>query len=333
MRLFAYIVKIGLLAALALSCLGCATTQSSTPFAHLSWPVEAPQVWLERVIRTSDDVGGRSFINRLFGAPPKELFVRPIDVAWDGDALLVADPGAGRLVRIDPSGRLSETAFGVVTSPVGVAVCPFGIAVTDSQTGQLLLLDRQLQNPRVVLEYLERPTGVACDASGIYVSETAGHRIIVVSDPGTPASMTVKRFGSRGSGAGELNYPVPLWLDGSDLWVGDTLNFRLQVFDPRDGESKGSFGKVGDSPGENPRIKGVAVDARGRLWVSDAYLDQVSVYTREGQFLVSIGLRGESPGMFSFPAGIAASSGRLVAVADSLNRRIQIFRIEADADR
>ena len=76
-----------------------------------------------------------------------------------------------------------------------------------------------------------------------------------------------------------------------------------------------------------PRLKSVAVDAQGHLWVSDAHLDRVSLYDDRGALLISIGGRGDEPGRFSFPAGIAAHADGRVAVVDSLNRRVQLFRV------
>jgi hypothetical protein len=44
---------------------------------------------------------------------------------------------------------------------------------------------------------------------------------------------------------------------------------------------------------------------------------------------MSLGRTGTEPGEFSFPAGIAAHPDGRVAVVDSLNRRLQVFRVLA----
>jgi sugar lactone lactonase YvrE len=120
---------------------------------------------------------------------------------------------------------------------------------------------------------------------------------------------------------------ISLVVAGDALWVGDVLNFRLQRLHAGSGRPLGVFGQLGDAGGEMPRIKGVAVDTTGYIWVSDAHLDQVALYNDDGDFLMNLGGRGESPGEFAFPAGIAAHPDGRVAVADSLNRRIQIFSL------
>ena len=85
------------------------------------------------------------------------------------------------------------------------------------------------------------------------------------------------------------------------------------------------FGDLGDTPGDLPRTKGLAVDGEGRIWISDGILDVVSVFGAEGQFLASYGKGGEEPGEFGMPAGIAVDPKGRVAVADSLNGRVQIL--------
>ncbi|MHC4989770.1 MAG: SMP-30/gluconolactonase/LRE family protein, partial [Planctomycetota bacterium] len=133
--------------------------------------------------------------------------------------------------------------------------------------------------------------------------------------------------GERGETPGGFNFPTFLTVDGDVLWVADAMNFRVQRFDVVSGKYLGSFGSLGDAPGEMPRIKGIAVDRDGHLWVADGHLDRVSLYDLDGSFLLSIGGSGTGPAEFSFPAGIAADEDGRVVVADSLNRRLKIFRV------
>ena len=59
-----------------------------------------------------------------------------------------------------------------------------------------------------------------------------------------------------------------------------------------------------------------------------------TLYDGDGTLLVSLGGTGSEPGRFSFPAGIAAHPDGRVVVADSLNRRLQIFSpVDAGASR
>ncbi len=317
-------------------------------------------IGLEKIIATKIDLGRGKLLRRLTGRSDPSLFLRPFAVAWDGDDLLVTDPGKGEVLRIDSRGRLKRTPPDLFDSPIGVAVCRSGILVSDSRRGRVALLDRDLRLLRWVAEDLRRPTGVACDGDRLFIVETARHRILALEPSGwlveaaPEATKLVKaggRFfvpsgegalfvferdrivrilGRRGAGVGEFNFPTVIAPGAGTLWVGDTLNFRIQGFQPFTGEFASTFGRIGDAPGEMPRLKGLAVDAQGRLWVSDAHLEQIAIYRADGRFLTALGGPGQGPGDFSFPAGLAAHPDGRVAVVDSLNRRVQIFRVLQD---
>jgi len=307
---------------------GCAGLAGShdPDLSELVWPPGEPRVRLERVIPLGQRPAGRAarIFRKIADLKARPFLLRPYAVAWDGEDLLVTDPSGGRVARIAPRGRIQLSADGLFEGPIGVAVCRAGIVVSDSRGGRLALLGPKLHLRRWLAEGLERPTGVVCRDGEVFVVETGKHRILVYT-PEADAEPRV--LGGRGDGDGELNFPAALALDGASLWVGDTLNFRLQKLDAASGAYLDGFGRLGDSPGEMPRIKGVAVDRDGHLWVSDAHLDQVAIYGRDGAFLLAIGTRGEAPGELSFPSGVASRPDGRVVVVDSLNRRLQVFRL------
>jgi hypothetical protein len=254
-------------------------------------------------------------MRRLTGKPDSPLFSRPYGVAWDGEDLLTTDPAAGRVLRIPTRGKKLRTSSPqLFAGPIGIAVCPPGIVVTDSRTGDVALLDRDLQLVRWLARGLERPSGVACRGDKTYVAETGRHRLLVIGPEDA-----VTTIGSRGNELGQFNFPAALAIDGDTLWVGDTLNFRLQKISLSSGQALTAFGQLGDAPGEMPRIKGVAVDRDGNLWIADAHLDQVSLYAQDGEFLMGIGETGAEPGQLSFPAGVAAHrDGKIAVVGERL---------------
>ncbi len=301
---------------------------------EVAWPPAEPRVRLQRIISTRRDLGKGFFLRLLTGQGDPGLFRRPHGIAWQGDDLLVTDPGAARVIRIDARGRTKVTAFELFQSPIGVAACSQGVVVSDSRRGRVALLRPDLTLARWLAEDLERPTGLACHDSRIIVVETGHHRVISIDPrqgPGRSAA-TNTLVARRGSQRGQLNFPTALALGLGSMWVADTLNFRLQRFDPDSGDFQDAFGRLGNAAGEMPRLKGVAIDAAARVWVTDAYLDQIALYRADGTFLMSIGGRGTRPGEFSFPAGIAAHPDGRIAVVDSFNRRIQIFQQQRPVD-
>ena len=286
----------------------------------LAWPPGDPRVRLERVLVLER---GSSILTVLSGRREEApIFERPYGVAWDGDDLLVADPGARRVLRVADGGRVSVSPEGAAGAPVALAACGSGVVASDPGEGRVVRLDRDLRRIAVLADGLQRPTGLACRDGRVYVAETGAHRITILEPDGTRRS-----FGGRGAEPGRFNFPTTLALTGDELLVGDTLNFRVQRLDAETGAVRGVFGRLGDAAGEMPRIKGVAVDAKGQVWVTDALTSIVSLYNAKGDLLLALGGEGTAPGRFSFPAGVAAHPDGRVAVADSFNRRIQVFRV------
>jgi DNA-binding beta-propeller fold protein YncE len=85
------------------------------------------------------------------------------------------------------------------------------------------------------------------------------------------------------------------------------------------------FGTAGDRPGSFARPRGLAVDARGRVFSVDALLDSVQIFDPEGRLLLVFGGRGIGPGRLWLPADVALDATGHVFVADSYNHRVQIF--------
>ena len=86
------------------------------------------------------------------------------------------------------------------------------------------------------------------------------------------------------------------------------------------------FGQAGDRPGDMARPRGIAVDAEtGVIYVVDGAYEVVQMFNLDAEILMFFGGPGAGPGQLSLPSGIALR-GDLLAVADTLNRRVQLFR-------
>jgi sugar lactone lactonase YvrE len=70
----------------------------------------------------------------------------------------------------------------------------------------------------------------------------------------------------------------------------------------------------------------VAADSDGHLYVVDAVFDNVQVFDEAGRLLMNWGETGPAPGQFWLPNAIAINHANEIYVADSHNRRIQVFR-------
>ncbi|MHC4809162.1 MAG: NHL repeat-containing protein [Planctomycetota bacterium] len=113
--------------------------------------------------------------------------------------------------------------------------------------------------------------------------------------------------------------------DGT-VWVADTHENRVMGFSP-DGAERMRFGEPGTGPGGFVYPTDVAVDAEGRLYVSEyGGNDRIQVFAPDGSFLRSFGRFGTGDGAFNRPQALLFTpDGRRLLVADSCNHRIVVL--------
>jgi len=87
----------------------------------------------------------------------------------------------------------------------------------------------------------------------------------------------------------------------------------------------GSFGSYGTEDGQFTWPNSLALDKEGNVYVTDEYLNQISVFDRDGTFLRKWGTEGDGDGQWNRPAGIAFDGEDNLYVVDSLNHRVQKF--------
>jgi sugar lactone lactonase YvrE len=253
------------------------------------------------------------------------LLVRPFGVTVRGDELLVADPDAAAVLRFDwrtgASRPIGCDEF-PWAGPLAVAVDPEGAAyVADGGAGRLVRVGRDGGCRELGQGILERPSGVAWSAGRVYVVDPPRHAVVAFDADGRQ----IVRFGSRGEGDGELNYPTAISADADGtLLVVDALNFRIVRFSA-DGRHLSSFGQPGDVEGTFGRPKGVAATDT-HIYVTDAQFDVVLVFDRAGTFEYVLGQPGAGPGELAMPAGVAVE-GDHVFVASAQSGRIQIYEL------
>ena len=299
------------------------------PQTRLSWPPPpaAPRV---RFVRSLDPAAARgrpSLLSRVLraiaGAPREPGMSHPYGLAVGPDRkLYVADTTGGTIhvYGLERSAYSTRTVDG--SSLVGIAFADRRAFVTDSAAGRLLCLDDKGRTVWTLgpTDGLARPTGIAAAADRVYVVDTLGHQVVVVSTAGH----VLGRFGGRGSLPGEFNFPTNIARDANGLvYVTDTMNFRVQVFDA-DGRYLRAFGRLGDGPGDFDKPKGIAVDSDGHIYVVEGLNDLVQVFGSDGRLLLTFGGSGDGDGQLWLPSGIAIAND-IVYVTDSANRRVQVF--------
>jgi DNA-binding beta-propeller fold protein YncE len=170
----------------------------------------------------------------------------------------------------------------------------------------------------------EETPGVAVDArEHVFVFHRGPHSIIEFNKEGTVA---------RSWGDGVFVRPHGLKLDGQgNLWAVDDQGHMVVKMDAQ-GRVRMVLGRKntkGETNDTFNRPTDIAFAPNGDFYVSDGYGNsRVVKFTRDGKFVKTWGKKGDAPGDFNLPHGIAVDKRGRVYVGDRDNRRMQVF----DAD-
>lgn len=310
---------------------------------HPVWPAPPAVARIIHLknIRTGSDLvqasGLDAVIRALTGGQEFGL-LRPHGVAvWEEKYLYISDQEQQAVVVFNlESGEpflIEKVGETFLVSPVGVAACGELVAVSDSALNGVFLLTPKGELVKTIRKPggFERPTGLAYDAARglLYVVDTLANEICVFD---LEANDLVGYVGSRGQARGEFNYPTHIFLDRNGrLYVTDSLNFRVQVFNPQ-GQYLFHIGELGDASGHLAVPKGVGVDAEGHIYVVDSYFSRVQIFDEEGTFLLAVGEPGAGPGGFLVPSGLTVDSQDRIYVCDSYNKRVQLLQFVRASD-
>jgi DNA-binding beta-propeller fold protein YncE len=86
-------------------------------------------------------------------------------------------------------------------------------------------------------------------------------------------------------------------------------------------------------PGALSQPRGLAVDAKGNVWVADFGHSRIQGFDASMQPLRAFGENGEGPGQFKDLCGVAVGPDGLLYVTDTWNHRIQVFDVEGKVVR
>ncbi|XP_078573782.1 uncharacterized protein LOC144860462 [Branchiostoma floridae x Branchiostoma japonicum] len=168
----------------------------------------------------------------------------------------------------------------------------------------------------------------------------------------------VLRFGQKGSQQGQFNTPMDVAVRGDRLYVADTCNKRVQVFD-LSGKFFSSFSTI-TCPGSvavqtdgsivvnsgfevmkfSPSGKllhtfplgeyctnpyGLAVQRDGRVVVADPDKHSIFLFEADWTLVKQVGGKGWGDGQFHHPAFVCVDKEDNIIVADTDNCRVQVF--------
>ena len=154
------------------------------------------------------------------------------------------------------------------------------------------------------------PTGIAIDSEGnVYVAST-DHRVQKFNMQGE----VIKSVGKNGGNIGEFDGPFGVRYHNHQVYVCDSSNGRVQVFDSNLNFVR-SFG-TDDGPGQLKKPWDIDFDTQGNIYVVDLDKSQVVVFSENGQYLRHFGQKGLGEGELSQPRGMCVS-GDYVYIAET----------------
>ena len=102
-------------------------------------------------------------------------------------------------------------------------------------------------------------------------------------------------------------------------------NKRIAKFTYENEDFICEFGSLGSSAGEFTWPNSLVADLEGNVYVTDEWLNRISVFDHNGKFLRWWGKQGTGIGEWNRPAGLVLDRDENILVADSFNHRIQKF--------
>lgn len=209
--------------------------------------------------------------------------------------------------------------------PYGVATDAHGrIYVTDSGQGLVFVFDQEKKK----VSYLGRgtqlrlfvPIGITVDSRGrVWVADAAGQHVIAYDLDGNIVMVLGKQD--------ELENPTGIAIDEerNRAYVVDSKKHAIVVYNPDTGEKLATIGKRGSEKGEFNFPTNIALDRKGRLYVTDTINHRVQIFDPEGNFVETFGGQGRRRGDFLKPKGIALDPWDNIYVTDADFDNLQIF--------
>ncbi len=246
-----------------------------------------------------------------------------------GNAILVADTGNGRVLRLEITGTVVT-----VTGIVQVPEIPYPIRVDGDAGGALVVLDgRSRRLARIRPDgsfggWIEIPGAEGSpspvirsfaleDGGGVLAADVAGRRVVEVA----PSGSLVRSLPLPAEARGLTDVAVDA---RGSVFALDGIGRRVWI--ARRGDSAftaltGSLAEDLDFPGA------IEADPSGRLLVADLDGGGVVVLGPDGSFRGRQSAYGWKDGFLRYPADLCSTGRGLVAIADRENQRVQVFTV------
>lgn len=280
-----------------------------------------------------------------FAGEGEDRLARPLGVLAEGGRIYVTDSRRGVVDVFTATGTHTATwGSEVLVTPLYLAMHPV--------SGDLYVSDRRLRSieifgpdgahkgsfdPMLPEEELPEfdtqgvqwaPVALDFAADGsLYVAEILkGHRLLIFAPDGAfkRSVGTAGLVNDAKSGEAVFQFPNSVKVEGDEVWVSDSNNRRIQVFD-LDGEFSRLVVTQGLPRGFDflPKLE---EEEPVRLVVIDTLAHDATIWDAgRAQKVLTFGGRGVLEGQFNYPNDTSIDAQRRIFVADTANGRIQVW--------
>jgi len=306
-----------------LACVLCFTQQiNAAPQSDLL-PIE-----LVRVIKGGDKLGLRHPSNVVMSS---------------NNHILVLDGVSNRVVTYSYEGKYLNS-FGKGGAGEGQLSYPLGmtidandiiyIADTGNARVQSYTLNGkylgQIKLPQAASEKRPDPTDVAIDNQRqlLYIVDNENHHVLIYNLIDKKFIRTVGGMSHKEDG---FRWPFSLYIDSKGVvYVVDVINTRVRTIRPEEGFKLGyDIGSWGVEKGELFRPKGVAVNAKGAVFIADSYLGVIQMFDKKGQFQAVLSDGKGKVKRFITPTRLYFDRNGLFYVVEMFANQISVYRIKS----
>ena len=276
-------------------------------------------------------------IVQTVSAPEGDAMQYPTDVAVDrGGKIYVADGVNDRILCFERDGQFdgATRVLGdeALSNPIGLCFDSGDrLWIADNGHHRVLVTSNGFTTVKVIdLPQADAPvdvTGIALSADGkrALIIDNDNHRVLVRDN----TNGTFSTSGVRGRGLGQLEWPflAAPCSDGSFV-VSEAIGARIQRFDAKNRWSQ-SISSWGVELGQSFRPKGIATDAKDRIYLSDSSLGTVQVFAPLGD---TLGVLTDDNGKilrFEHPMGLCFDARGRLLVVEAKPGRVAVVELNA----
>ena len=196
--------------------------------------------------------------------------------------------------------------------PYGIYAIPSGeVWVVDRGNNRVVRLKYEKDTLRWVKSYggFNSPTDIALDYSGkVYITDTGNDRVVIMDTSGfiiKEVKGLNNPFGIDVIDASDPYNRTDMWGEGKESFfvVSDMHGISLKKFD-LNGKLLRTI-SVYDMGLVDSRLNYIAIDAFGDIYVTDTENNTIHKFTKDLEYLISVGKEGAGPYEFKSPRGIS----------------------------